>query len=213
MITQKFKKGDIIVQNVSNCCELFAVYGGIVYKNSVKTKKSKKLEVDYSLALYYSEGEVFEVDLKTGTDCGYVIGENQLYAWRKANECEVKEILKFLYKNSFAYDIEEKKVRKLKDGEQLFFKEEKKEIEDTSDLLIPPEVVQKLPIKIGSDNVKQFCLDIVKKEESKNKKTTKTSTKSSKKPNEIKIVNFTTNTTHTRNNSLNVYDPLGVDIW
>ena len=209
MVTPKFRKGDIIVQNAANCTSLFAVYGGIVYKSNEKPKKAKKAEVDFSLAVYYSENEAFEVDVDNGVDCGYVIGENQLYAWRKAEEHEIIDILKFLYKNSFAYDSELKKVRKLKTGETLIFKEENRKIVDTSSLSIPSDATQSKPIQVGSGNVKSLCDKMVKEEEEKRaNKLMKKLGKSKKSKGGAITIPLTTE--HQRNE---IYKQLGFDLW
>ena len=178
----KFKQGDIIVQNVALCTETFAVYGGATYKsNPSQNKSSTKCNFDYSLALYFLEGECFEVDIDNGVDCGYVIGENQLTKWRKPTDGEMRQILKILEKNSLAYDFDNHAIRKLKVGEKLYFKDEEKEIEDTSSLKIPSSERQVSDIKIGNNCVKNMCKAINKAEEEKAKKAALKFMKKSKK--------------------------------
>ena len=120
MTKQNFKQGDIIVQTVALCTETFAVYGGAVYKSNPSQNKTKtKCNFDYSLALYYLEGETFDVDIDNGIDCGYVIGENQLSKWRTPTDSEMKKILRILEQNSLAYDFDKHAIRKLKAGEKI----------------------------------------------------------------------------------------------
>ncbi len=171
MAKQKFKQGDIIVQNLAPCTETFAVYGGTKYESNPSQNKLKtKCKYDYSLALYFSEGECFEVDIDNGVDCGYVIGENQLSKWRLPTNNEMKDILKILEKDSLAYDFDLHKIRKLKTGEKLCFKDEEREVEDTSSLKIPSSEKQVSDIRIGNNSVKSICNAINYAEEEKARK-------------------------------------------
>lgn len=182
MTKQNFKQGDIIVQTVALCTETFAVYGGAVYKSNPSQNKTKtKCNFDYSLALYYLEGETFDVDIDNGIDCGYVIGENQLSKWRTPTDSEMKKILRILEQNSLAYDFDKHAIRKLKAGEKLYFEDEIKPITDTSSLKIPSSEKQVFDIKIGNNPVKTICNAINHENEKKARKLALKSQKKGKK--------------------------------